>query len=244
ALVRRPELLIYLVLLFSIAAWGAGSPSRDSDAWPRYAHDGELTARSSLHGNITKPQTRWSYSAAGRELLVEIVSAKGEHALHLGAKETAVKLDPKVVVPAAPLLDLDGSGTLRPASETFHERWAKILLNVKGLQRTAWTHTWMDQKVCRLQLFAYDRGFDKPRMVWQTDPPEETIFSPLDIVYDIDGDGVPEVCVAAHYRVMIFDATTGRKETELRYHHSRAYGWFGLVDVDGDGRKELVTIGD
>jgi hypothetical protein len=63
-------------------------------------------------------------------------------------------------------------------------------------------------------------------------------------VYDIDGDGVPEVCVAAHYRVMIFDGRTGRKKTELRYHHSRPYGWFGLADVDGDGQMELVTIGD
>jgi len=83
--------------------------------------------------------------------------------------------------------------------------------------------------------FAYDQGFDKPRLVWQTDPPEDTIFQPLNIVYDLDGDGMQEVCVAAHYRVMIFEGTTGRKETELRYHQSRAYGWFGLADVDGDG---------
>src|SRR5206468_8838447 len=53
-----------------------------------------------------------------------------------------------------------------------------------------------------------------------------------------------EVCVAAHYRVMIFEGTTGRKESELRYHQSRAYGWFGLADVDGDGQKELITLGD
>jgi len=43
---------------------------------------------------------------------------------------------------------------------------------------------------------------------------------------------------------MIFDGATGRKETELRYHQSRPYGWFGLADVDGDGQVELVTIGD
>ncbi len=30
----------------------------------------------------------------------------------------------------------------------------------------------------------------------------------------------------------------------MRYHHSRPYGWFGLADVDGDGRMELITIGD
>jgi hypothetical protein len=128
--------------------------------------------------------------------------------------------------------------------ESFHERWARILPGVAGYQRVCWNHTWTDQAVCRLQLFAYERGFDQPRRVWQSDPPEAVVFNPLNVVYDIDGDGVPEVCVAAHYRVMIFDGRTGRKKTELRYHHSRPYGWFGLADVDGDGQMELVTIGD
>ena len=234
-------LLPWLAGLAGAAAPGSG----DSDGWPRYAHDPALTARSPLHGNIAKPQTLWSYSVAGRDLLVEILPTPGDHPLRFVATDAAtVRPEPEVPGPGPTALDLDGSGTLRPAVESYHERWAKILPNVKGLQRVAWDHTWTDQKVCRLQLFAYDEGFDKPRLVWQTDPPEDTIFQPLNIVYDLDGDGVPEVCVAAHYRVMIFEGTTGRKETELRYHHSRPYGWFGLADVDADGQKELITIGD
>jgi hypothetical protein len=236
--------VICLPLLAAVAL-GAALPSNESADWPRYAHDRALTARSPLKGRISKPQTAWSYSTAGRELLVEIVAAKGKHRLKWAATDPASAVPSRrVQLPAAPMLDLDGSGTLRPTSETFHERWAKILPNVKGLQRVAWDHVWTDQKVCRLQLFAYDQGFNQPRLVWQTDPPEATIFQPLNIVYDIDGDGVQEVCVAAHYRVMIFEGTTGRKETELRYHQSRPYGWFGLADVEGDGRMELITIGD
>ncbi|PYL01692.1 MAG: hypothetical protein DME19_00815 [Verrucomicrobia bacterium] len=226
-------------------ACGAAPGSGESDGWPRYAHDPALTARSALRGDIARPQTRWSYSVGGRELLVEILPTKGEHPLRfVAADAAAVSGEPRVLKPGPTALDLDGTGTLRPALESYHERWAKILPNVKGLQRVAWSHTWTDQKVCRLQLFAYDQGFDKPRLVWQTDPPEDTIFQPLNIVYDLDGDGVQEVCVAAHYRVMIFEGTTGRKESELRYHQSRAYGWFGLADVDGDGQKELITLGD
>ncbi len=233
--------MAFLTALTGCATAGATA----SDDWPRYAHDAALTSRSPLHGNITSPQVRWSYSVGGRELVAEILPAKGEHPLRLVAKDASVVSgEPKVSRPGAIALDLDGSGALHPAVETYHERWAKILPNVKGLQRVAWNETWTDQKICRLQLFAYDQGFDKPRLVWQTDPPEDAIFQPLDIVYDLDGDGVPEVCVAAHYRVMIFEGTTGRKETELRYHSSRPYGWFGLADVDGDGQMELITLGD
>src|SRR5207247_7529134 len=96
--------------------------------------------------NITKPQSRWSYSAAGRELLVEILPAKGEHALRFNTRDAAsVTLEAKVPKPGPIALDLDGSGTLHRATETFHERWAKILPNVKGLQRVAWSHTWTDE---------------------------------------------------------------------------------------------------
>jgi hypothetical protein len=219
--------------------------AESADAWPRYAHDGALTARSSLHGKIIKPRSRWSFSVAGRELLVEIIPAKGEHTLRLDGEETHAPVVPsKVATPGPMQLDMDGTGTLRPVFESYHERWGKILADARGFQRVAWNQTWTDQKVCRLQLFAYDKGFNEPRMVWQTDPPEDTIFQPLDIIDDLDGDGVPEICVAAHYRVMIFEGTTGRKESELRYHQNRPYGWFGLADVDGDGQKELITIGD
>src|SRR5947207_4992562 len=68
-------------------ACGAAPEAGQSDGWPRYAHDPALTARSPLRGNIAKPQTRWSYFAGGRELLVEILPAKGENPLRWVAKD-------------------------------------------------------------------------------------------------------------------------------------------------------------
>ena len=212
--------------------------------WPRYGHDGALTGRSAIHGAITAPHVAWTYSVAGRELRLELEPVAGEHRVTLGAAAAVEPGSPRLVPAGPPQLDIDGRGTLRPAMESYHERWAKILSGLPGYQRVAWNQTWTDQVVCRLQLFAYDRGFDRPRCVWQSDPPEGNVFMPLNVVFDIDGDGSPEICVAAHYRVMIFNGTTGRKETELRYHSSRPYGWFGLADVDGDGQMELVTVGD
>ncbi|HMO83507.1 MAG TPA: hypothetical protein PKC18_01165 [Lacipirellulaceae bacterium] len=67
---------------------------------------------------------------------------------------------------------------------------------------------------------------------------------PLMVVCDIDNDGVDEICVALHYRVIIYEGTTGRKESELRNHSSRNYGWFGVTDVDGDGQEELIVLAD
>ncbi|HXJ57034.1 MAG TPA: hypothetical protein VNU68_10245, partial [Verrucomicrobiae bacterium] len=229
-----------------LAAFVAGASAAQPvpDDWPRYGHDEALTGRSSLTGRITSPRTAWTYQTGGREWLVEIVPTPGAHTLQLDASRAATVAPSRFRPPARPVFDLDGTGTLRAPAENYHERWAKILPDVKGWQRVAWNETWTDQKVCRLQLFAYDRGFNRPRLVWQTDPPEGTIFQPLNLIYDLDGDGVQEICVAAHYRVMIFEGTTGRKETELRYHQSRPYGWFGLANVDATGPMELITIGD
>lgn len=228
-------------LIVSVSSIEISATGQD---WPRYGHDAALTGRSPISGEIKEPHVSWSYSLAGREMLVELAPDSGEHRLRLSA-DAAVEPSPHMIVPSGSLqIDLDGSGVPRPARESFHERWARILPEVAGWQRVAWSHTWTDQKVCRLQLFAYDQGFAQPRRIWQTDPPEAVIFNPLNIVFDIDGDGVQEICVAAHYRVMIFEGTTGRKETELRYHSCRPYGWFGLADVDVDGQMELITIGD
>lgn len=232
-------------LAFLLAFIPCTAAAETDDHWPRYGHDAALTGRSTLKGNITEPDVAWTYATGGRRLEIELTAASAGHRLDLPPGSDAVDSDPRrVELPSPVLRDLDGSGALRPATETYHQRWAKVLPDVAGLQRVAWSHTWTDKKACRLQLFAYDQGFDRPRMVWETDPPEAQIFNPLNVVYDIDNDGVQEICVAAHYRVMIFEGTTGRRETELRYHSCRPYGWFGLSDVDADGRMELITVGD
>ena len=168
-------------------------------SWRRLGHSmatTALTGRSPLAGKIESPQVQWSLALSGRELLVEVTPSADNQAVLLSATAAAKAASPEWS-PAGPVpRDIDGRG-VQPAVETFHERWAKILPDVAGLQRVAWNYTWTDQKVCRLQLFAYDGGWDQPRLVWETDPPEDTVFNPLNVVYDIDGDGVVEVCVAA-----------------------------------------------
>src|SRR5438477_8598615 len=118
---RTPEWVRVVCLLPWLAALACGDVSAydEPDGWPRYAHDPALTAHSPLHGNVAKPQTRWSYSAGGRELLVEILPAEGGHPLRFVAKD-ALSHEAKVPKPGPSTLDLDGSGTLRPALESYH----------------------------------------------------------------------------------------------------------------------------
>src|SRR5204863_7517832 len=81
--------VVCLLPWLAALAWGAAPGSGESDGWPRYAHDPALTARSALRGDIARPQTRWSYSVGGRELLVEILPTKGEHPWRFVAADAA-----------------------------------------------------------------------------------------------------------------------------------------------------------
>jgi len=211
-----------------------------ADEWPRYGHDAALTGRTALRGDIESPRAAWSISLGGEELSVEIRPEAGDHSLELPAPTR----DPtSVQVAVQPARDADGTGKLRTLAESYHERWADILPGVRGLERVAWDQTWTTAPICRLELFAHDEGFEKPRRVWQSEP-EGDVFMPLCVVQDIDRDGTQEVVVALHYRVLIYEGTTGRKETELRFHSSRSYGWFGLAELDGDPPLELVVLSD
>ncbi len=228
-------------LVAAIVAGIIGPAALSDDEWPRYAHDGALTGRTPLRGDIVAPRVAWSVSVAGTALEVELRPVGGRHRLEIDGGKTETPRS--IRLPAAPLRDIDGSGTLRPAPETYHERWAKVLPDVGGLQRTRWDQTWTTAPICHLELWANDGGAESPRLVWRS-APEGTVFMPLCVVHDIDADGTQEICVALHYRVMLYEATTGRKESELRFHSSRSYGWFGLADVDADGLMEMVVLSD
>ena len=211
----------------------------NDDSWPRYAHDSALTGRTSLAGDILTPRQAWSLSLAGTSLDIELHPHTGNH-----STDSSAAPEPPTLTPAqAPLRDIDGTGVLRPVNQSHQERWAKILPNTKGLQQIRWDQTGTTAKICHLQLLAYDQGFDKPRTVW-TSEPVDTVFAPLMIVNDIDHDGQLEICIAMHYRVFIFNALTGKIETEFRFHNTRSYGWFGLADVDANGQDELIILSD
>ena len=79
-------------------------------------------------------------------------------------------------------------------------------------------------------------------LIWQAEP----IFG------DFDGDGKNEIALLPWYRLNILDAATGKLKEQCTYLAEdesenpglggRAYGWFGAVDVDGDGQTEFLDM--
>ena len=70
------------------------------------------------------------------------------------------------------------------------------------------------------------------------------------VVFDLDGDGVPELIMQTNTDVQFFDGRTGTLKAKLNYHTDlgypaqQAYGYGYLtpivVDLDGDGHAEVV----
>ncbi len=99
---------IWLLFIFAATMLAAGVRATAED-WPRYGHDPALTGRSPIRGDVDAPHVAWTCSLAGRELLIELVPAGGEHRLRLSA-DAAAEPGPREIAPEGPLqLDVDGA---------------------------------------------------------------------------------------------------------------------------------------
>ncbi len=210
-----------LAVLFgvSVAALAAGSD------WPVYRHDAALTSVSPGKGAITKPAVKW------------------EH--YLGVPYQAIATDRKPVNAFSG--DLDGDGRIEtftidnktikvfdPAGEELwshtvdgfplggNVRVAELLPDRKGLQVISFSSR-MDTGEGQGYCFAFDKGAAKGELVWTTGPLTGQ-YAPTLIVDDVDGDGLPEIVSAPHYRVQIFDGHTGKIKAEVPWDVGRNYG--------------------
>src|SRR5262245_42164865 len=98
-----------LSLLAALPAAGA------DDEWPRYGHDGALTGRTALKGDLKQPREAWTVALGGEEWELQVRPEPGSRTLRLPADAPAVAVPRRLEPPGYALLDLDGSGTPRPA---------------------------------------------------------------------------------------------------------------------------------
>ena len=168
-------------------------------------------------GKITSPAIHWDY--------------------YLGVPFVSIATD-RVVQPAD-VADLDGDGRLerfaldgnviRVSDLAGKLLWshavpglplggnvrvAKLLPDRAGLQIISFSSR-MDTGAGQGYCFAFDKGADKGELVWTTGPLTGQ-HAPTLVIDDVDGDGRPEIVLAPHYRVQIFDAQTGKLRRKCR----------------------------
>src|SRR6185503_12804372 len=91
--------------------------------------------------------------------------------------------------------------------------------------------------------FSFHKGVTNGELAWST-APLTAYHAPTLIVDDVDGDGLPEVVVAPHYRVQIFNGQTGALKTEVPVAKGRNYGILLSRPRPGQPQKDIYVVCD
>lgn len=226
------------MLLLGATVGAAGSD------WPMYRHDTALSGVSMGKGMIVRPAVKWSY--------------------YLGCPWTPLAADRQDTPWTA---DLDGNGepeTLSVAGKTIRVldragqplwehalageahlervRIAGMLPDRKGTQVVVFTSR-MDSGEGQGYCFTFHKGAAQGELAWTTGPLTGQ-YAPTLVIDDVDGDSVPEVVTAPHYRVQIFNGQTGALKAEIPWKVGRNYGaLLTRPRRDGPG-KDLFILCD
>ena len=232
------------VLLLTMLAGGAHGQTGE---WLQLRGDRQMSGRAAGVGQMGHgpPQEHWRYDIAAWEGYVEVARHEGDSSVAL---PFAAPVAPEYISThgrawgmGPQVFNLGGVEVAVPLDNVF--KVAKILPGVEGLQRFEMGNSFSDGGAEPKQgrLLAYDSG--EPRVVWETEFFTNT-WDPNVLVVDVDVDGQPDLVVATHYRILVFDGATGATKMQLQYHGYRNYGWFGAANIDGDPYPEFGVVAD
>ncbi len=146
--------------------------------------------------------------------------------------------------------DLDGDGKFQEVAASSQHRVAKLLHDRAGLQKVVFDSLFSADDPSSAQavgklLVRRNRGWEP---LWKS-VAIPMLYAPNPITGDFDHDGRLEVAVTPWYDLWVFDLITGKQKARARFtppgaESGRAYGWLGAFDLDGDGRREFVVLGD
>jgi hypothetical protein len=91
--------------------------------------------------------------------------------------------------------------------------------------------------------FSFEKGATNGELAWTTGALTAQ-HAPTLIVDDVDGDGVPEVVTAPHYRVQIFSGQTGALKAEVPVAKGRNYGILVSRPRPGQPQKDIYVVSD
>ncbi|WP_428938705.1 hypothetical protein [Fontivita pretiosa] len=251
--------LLVLMLGGDALAAGGGATTRATDRgqWWQIRGDRDLIARSKLRGNITSPAILWKHRLAARETLLTANRHAGQIQLALPAEDVSANMSVDRLFAAwgaaPPWHDLDGDGKLWSESWSgFNVKLGKMLPDTPGLQAViceALNYPDREPYLGKVTLkFRQNRQW---AVKWQTTT-DTLIWVAEPIFGDFDRDGQTEIALLPWYKLNLLDARTGQLKEQAQFKlqeeapelGGRAYGWFGAVDLDGQGRDEFVIIDD
>lgn len=114
-----------------------------------------------------------------------------------------------------------------------------IAISMQGLE--------IDPDYGYIALFVFNSETGQVEQRWRFNFDDYTNY-PNILQPDLDGDGIPEVAVITHSRIWTFAAVTGAVRQYLKWDVSpankRSFGLNRFVDLNGDGRDDLLVIGN
>jgi outer membrane protein assembly factor BamB len=210
---------------FLVALLATTTLSASDTEWRVYRHDATLSSVSRGKGKIVNPVVKW------------------EH--YLGAPFVPMATDR--TPQSSNVADLDGDGapekfalsgkTIEVSDVNGNRLWShtvsghplggnvrvgKLFPDRKGLQILSFSSR-MDTGEGQGYCFAFDKGARSGELAWTTGALTAQ-YAPTLIVDDVDGDGLPDIVTAPHYRVQIFSGQTGALKAEVKWDVGRNYG--------------------
>jgi len=224
------------ILLFAILLVTSSAIGSTTNEWPVYRHDVALSGVSPGKGRIGTPEIKWEY--------------------YLGAPFVGITADRNYE--PSDQADLDGDGTLEKFSFSgktitvtdlsgrrlwsFTVEVCKLFPDRRGQQIISFSSR-MDTGEGQGYCFSFDKGATNGELAWTTGPLTAQ-YAPTLIVDDVDGDGLPEVVTAPHYRVQIFSGQSGALKAEVPVAKGRNYGILLSRPRHGQPHKDIYVVSD
>jgi hypothetical protein len=216
--------------------------------WHQFRGDQQLTGRSTVVGNVTDPQILWTQFIGSRKTSLALtVNGSSASSFELPVANSSMSQAEQLSWEVgSPLFDLNGTGTLTAIEPSIYEKIGDFDPASPGLERVVVSH---DGNSSDGYVRYYTRNSGSWVQQWVSPLIPSIEHGPNIIVDDIDGDGQLEIAITPWYNVYVLDLATGAIEAIQNFNapgseSGRPYGWFGAVDLNGDGRKELVVLGD
>ncbi len=245
-----------LIAAAVIPAWQAlcadPASARDID-WPMRRHDGRLTAQTDLKGDFKQaPSIAWKFKLEGFRHFVSINDGGSDASAKQSVNDAALpgsneyfsseegRQWTRIASNGRDVKRAEGKGAKKKVARS---KEAQLLPDRPGHQIIEWELVKQAQGLDVRQAVCTTLDAGKKTEEWRSEP-FDVIQNTNHIIADVDADGVLDVVLAPHYRVIVLDGRTGKTKLLHKVHDHRNYGFVCAVNLDDDPFLEFVILAD